>query len=83
MRDLRVHGDTVVDHVNDIFVFIIANILFDAMKIDSNNFPFYAEYVRKSLLRLSIVKGLLDDLKTTIVIRGITDPQIKANTSNG
>lgn len=60
----------------------IANILFDVMKTDSNNFSTYAEYARKTLLRLNIVKGLSDDLKTAIVIRGITDPQIKATASN-
>lgn len=60
----------------------IANILFDVMKTDSNSFPSYAEYARKSLLRLNIVKGLSDDLKTAIIIRGITDPQIKATATN-
>lgn len=60
----------------------IANVLFDVMKTDSNSFTSYAEYARKSLLRLNIVKGLSDDLKTAIVIRGITDPQVKAAASN-
>lgn len=60
----------------------IANILFDVMKTDSNNFTTYSEYARKSLLRLNIVKGLSNDLKTAIIIRGITDPQVKAIVSN-
>lgn len=60
----------------------VANILFDTMSTNSNNFVTYAEYARKSLLRLNIVNGLSDDLKTAIVIRGITDPQVKAAASN-
>lgn len=59
-----------------------ASILYDVMSTNSNKFPTYAEYARKSLLRLNIVKGLSDDLKTAIVIRGITDPQIKATATN-
>jgi hypothetical protein len=60
----------------------VANILYDIMSTGSNNFVSYAEYARKSLLRLDIVKGLSDDLKTAIVIRGIADPQVKAAASN-
>lgn len=60
----------------------IANILYDVMSTSSNKFPTYAEYARKSLLRLKIVKGLSDDLITAIVIRGLTDPQVKAAASN-
>lgn len=52
------------------------------MSTNSNKFTTYAEYVRKSLLRLNIVKGLSDELKTAIVIRGITDPQVKAAATN-
>lgn len=60
----------------------IANILFDVMCTDSKSFVTYAEYARKSLLRLNIVTGLSDDLKTAIVIRGISDPQVKAAALN-
>lgn len=60
----------------------VASILFDVMSRDCKSFATYAEYARKSLLRLNIVKGLSDDLKTAIIIRGITDPQVKAAASN-
>lgn len=60
----------------------IATVLYDVMCTNSNKFPTYAEYARKSLLRLNIVSGLSDELKTAIVIRGISDPQIKAAASN-
>lgn len=60
----------------------VANILFDVMKTDSNNYPTYAEYVRRSLLRLRIVNGLSDELVSAIVIRGIVDPQIRAAATN-
>lgn len=52
------------------------------MKTDSNIFPSFAENARKSLLRLNIVKGLSDGVKTAIVIRGIANPQIKATVSD-
>ncbi|XP_048487713.1 uncharacterized protein LOC125491002 [Plutella xylostella] len=61
----------------------IANILFDVMCTNSNNFRTYAEYARKTILRLNIVKGLSDELKTAIVIRGIVDVQVKAAAANG
>lgn len=60
----------------------IANILFDVMKTDSDNYPTYAEYARRSLLRLRIVTGLSEMLISAIVIRGITDPQIRAAATN-
>lgn len=60
----------------------IANILFDIMKSDSDNYPTYAEYARRSLLRLRIVNGLSDELIAAIVIRGITDTQIRAAATN-
>lgn len=60
----------------------VANILFEVMSTDSSKFNTYAEYARKSFLQLNIVGGLSDDLKTAIVIRGISDPQVKAATSN-
>lgn len=60
----------------------IANILFDVMKTDSDNYSTYAEYARRSLLRLRIVKGMSDELIAAIVIRGITDAQIRASATN-
>ncbi|CAH2091353.1 unnamed protein product [Euphydryas editha] len=60
----------------------IASVLYDVMSTNSNKYSTYAEYARKSLLRLNIVKGLSDELKTAIVVRGIVDPQIKAATTN-
>lgn len=60
----------------------VANILFNVMKTDSTNYPTYAEYARRSLLRLRIVNGLSDELITAIVIRGITDPHIRAAATN-
>ena len=60
----------------------VANILFDVMKTDSDRYPTYAEYARRSLLRLRIVMGLSEELISAIVIRGITDPQIRAAATN-
>lgn len=59
-----------------------ASILFDVMNTTSNKYSTYAEYARKSLLRLNIVKGLSDELKSAIVVRGISDPQVKAAATN-
>ncbi|CAH2085734.1 unnamed protein product [Euphydryas editha] len=52
------------------------------MKTDSNNYPTYAEYTRRSLVRLRKVNGLSDELISAIVIRGIVDPQIRAAATN-
>lgn len=60
----------------------MASILYDVMSTNSNKFTTYAEYARKSLLRLSIVRGLTDELKVAIIVRGIFDPQVKAATAN-
>ncbi|CAG9136407.1 unnamed protein product [Plutella xylostella] len=60
----------------------VANILFEVMCTSSNDFPTYSEYARRSLLRLNIVSSLSEDLKVAIVLRGITDPQIKAVATN-
>lgn len=60
----------------------MATVLFDVMSTNSNKFTTYADYARKSLLRLNIVKGISDELKTAIVIRGISDPQVKAAATN-
>lgn len=59
-----------------------ANILFDAMSSTSNKYQTYAEYARRTLLRLRIVKGLSDELMTQIVIRGIDDAQVRAVAAN-
>lgn len=59
-----------------------ANILFDAMNMTSNKYPTFAEYARRTLLRLKIVQGLSDELKTLIVIRGIDSPQVRAAAEN-
>ncbi|KAL0820281.1 hypothetical protein ABMA28_006194 [Loxostege sticticalis] len=60
----------------------IANILFEVMKTNSDSYPTYADYARRSLLRLRIVSGLSEELISAIVIRGITDPQIRAAATN-
>lgn len=60
----------------------IASILFEVMCSNSNKYVTYAEYARKSLLRLKIVTGLSDDLRTAIIVRGITDPHVKAAATN-
>ncbi|XP_052754450.1 uncharacterized protein LOC128201458 [Galleria mellonella] len=59
-----------------------ANILFDIMKTTSEKICTYAEYARRSLLRLRVVKGLSEELMTLIIIRGISDPQIRAAAAN-
>lgn len=59
-----------------------ADILLEVMSTTSDRFPTYAEYARRSLLRLRIVKGLSEELMTEIVIRGITDAQIRAAAIN-
>lgn len=60
----------------------VATVLYDVMRTDSKGFVTYAEYARRTLLRLNIVTGLSDDLRTAIVLRGITDSQIKAAATN-
>ncbi|KAH9633914.1 hypothetical protein HF086_009727 [Spodoptera exigua] len=60
----------------------VANILYDVMSTNSDSFVTYAEYVRRSLLRLQIVKGLSDELISAIVIRGVNEPNIKAAATN-
>lgn len=60
----------------------VANILFDVMCTDSDKYSTYADYARKSLLKLRIVKGISDDLLCAIIVRGIKDPQIRANATN-
>lgn len=59
-----------------------ADILYDVMQTNSNHYATYAEYARRSLLRLRIVNGLSEELLSAIVIRGITDPQVRAAATN-
>ncbi|KAL0811097.1 hypothetical protein ABMA28_010365 [Loxostege sticticalis] len=59
-----------------------ASILFNVMKTSSDNYPTYAEYARRSLLRLRIVNGLSEELISAIIIRGICDPLIRAAATN-
>lgn len=59
-----------------------ANILFEAMNTTSDKYSGYAEYARRTLLRLKIVQGLSGDLRTLIVIRGIENPQVRAAAAN-
>jgi hypothetical protein len=59
-----------------------ANILFEVMTTTSDKFPTYAEYARRSLLRLRVVQGLSEELMVQIVIRGITDAQVRAAAAN-
>lgn len=59
-----------------------ANILFEAMNSTSDKYATYAEYARRTLLRLRVVQGLSDELRTLIVIRGIDSPQVRAAAAN-
>lgn len=59
-----------------------ANILYEAMTNTSDKYPIYAEYARRTLLRLLKVEGLSPELRVLIVIRGITDPQVRAAAAN-
>lgn len=52
------------------------------MTKDSKSYASYAEYARRSLLRLRLVKGLSDELIVAIILRGISDPHIKAAATN-
>lgn len=60
----------------------VATVLFEVMCTNSTKYPTYAAYARRSLMKLNIVKGLSDDLKVSIIIRGISDPQVKAAATN-
>lgn len=60
----------------------VANILYNVMRTESDKYSTYAEYARKSLLRLRIVKGLSTELLTAIIIRGIADPHVRAIAAN-
>lgn len=60
----------------------IANIIFEVMVTDSKSYETYAEYARRTLLRLGLVKSLSDDIIVAIILRGISDPHIKAAATN-
>lgn len=60
----------------------VAGILYDVMSINSDAYPTFAEYARRSLLRLRMVKGLSEELISAIVIRGINEPHVKASATN-
>lgn len=49
----------------------------------SDKYSTYAEYARRTLLRLRVVQGLSDELRALIVIRGIDSPQFRAAAANG
>lgn len=59
-----------------------ANILFEAMNATSDKYSSYAEYARCTLLRLRVVQGLSDDLRTLIVIRGLDNGEVRAAAAN-
>ncbi|XP_026327446.1 uncharacterized protein LOC113235768 [Hyposmocoma kahamanoa] len=60
----------------------IASILYEVMSTNSNGYDTYAEYARRSLLKLALVRGLSDELIVAIVLRGIVDPHVKAAATN-
>lgn len=60
----------------------VANILYEVMCTSSDDYSTYAEYARRSVLRLKVVKGLSDELLVAIVLRGIKDPHIRATAIN-
>lgn len=59
-----------------------AQTLYEVVNTSSDKFPTYAEYARRSLLRLRVVQGLSEELMVAIIIRGITDVQIRAAAVN-
>lgn len=52
------------------------------MNNTSDRYSTYAEYAQRTLLRLRIVQGLSDELRTLIVIRGIAGPRVRAAAAN-
>jgi len=59
-----------------------AEILAKVMGYRSEDFPTYAEYARKTIMKLNIITKLHEDIKMAILLRGITDPQVKASAAN-
>ncbi|CAF4832278.1 unnamed protein product [Pieris macdunnoughi] len=59
-----------------------AQILHEVINSTSEKFLSYAEYARRSLLRLRLVKGLSEELMVQIVIFGISDVQVRAAATN-
>ncbi|KAJ0169644.1 hypothetical protein K1T71_014829 [Dendrolimus kikuchii] len=56
-----------------------AQILQEVINTTSEKFLSYAEYARRSLLRLRVVRGLSEDLMVQIVIYGINDVQVRVS----
>lgn len=52
------------------------------MNMTSDKYQTYAEYARRTLLRLRIVQGLSDELRTYIGIRELDSPQVCAAAAN-
>lgn len=57
----------------------VANILYEVMSTNSDKYQIYVDYAHRCPLRLRTVKGLSDEVTSTVVIRGIVDPQIRAS----
>ncbi|KAH9628162.1 hypothetical protein HF086_006793 [Spodoptera exigua] len=59
-----------------------AQILHEVINTTSERFLSYAEYARRSLLRLRVIKGLSEELMVQVVIHGISDVQVRAAATN-
>ncbi|CAF4831694.1 unnamed protein product [Pieris macdunnoughi] len=59
-----------------------AQILHEVINSTSEKFMSYAEFARRSLLRLRLVNGLSEELMVQIVIFGINDVQVRAAATN-
>lgn len=59
-----------------------AQTLHEVINTTSDKFSSYAEYARRSLLRLRLVKGLSEELMVQIVVHGISDVQVRAAAIN-
>lgn len=59
-----------------------AQTLHEVINTTSDKFSSYAEYARRSLLRLRLVKGLNEELMVQIVVHGISDVQVRAAAIN-
>lgn len=57
-------------------------ILHKVLNTTSDDFLSYAEYARRSLLRLRVIKGLSEKLIVQIVVHGISDIQVRAAATN-
>lgn len=59
-----------------------AQILHEVINTTSERFQSYAEYARRSLLRLRVINGLSEELMVQVVIHGISDVQVRAAATN-